>query len=132
MKTLTLLAALLFITQANAQEEAKPKRNIEYNELVDANDIYKTCKHYFKNTFNTKENFARKATCHAYFYGIGATLLTLKKNNIETGFCIKDDLTTDELMHLYVDWAKEHPDHMDMPAMDAIFMAIDSEFYCEQ
>jgi hypothetical protein len=100
-------------------------------EGVRAGDIYVSCKDYFDNKFNTKENISKRATCNGYFFGVGSTLLTLASYGINTNICVPADITTHQVIQVFLDWGKANTDNLSIQAADATLKALGARFPCQ-
>jgi hypothetical protein len=100
-------------------------------EGVRAGDIYVSCKDYFQNSFNNKENISKRATCNGYFFGVGSTLLTLDTYGLNTNICLPTDITTHQVIQTFLDWSKANTDNLSIQAADATLRALGARFPCE-
>lgn len=112
---------------AQAQQQGQSSGN------VSAADIYVTCKDYFKHEFNSarRENVGRKANCVAYFFGVGSTLLMLQSEKVDTGICLPETLSTEELIRLFNNWMGEHPDQGQTIATEVVLKALTEIHPCK-
>jgi hypothetical protein len=110
------------------QDKTEKKSSI--NDGVRAGDVYNSCKDYFNNTFNTKENISKRATCNGYFFGVGGTLLTLKASGVDTKICIPNDISTHQIIQAFLDWAKINEAGLVIKAADGTLKALADRYPC--
>lgn len=128
---LTILLYLVILAgHSAAAEQSVTSDKSPDKATVEAQHIFAACKYYFKHTFNTRENIARKATCNGYFFGIGGTLLALKTAGKRTGICIPNSISTHEIIRIFLNWSDTHYDQLQIPAADAVIMALSEQYSC--
>ncbi len=99
-------------------------------EGVKARDIYRACKNYFESTFNTRENTARKSICNGYFFGVGGTLLALSLSKVQTGICLPDTISTEQIIHDFIDWGIADTNNLDYLASQGTLTALAQKYPC--
>jgi hypothetical protein len=97
---------------------------------VRAGDVFVSCKDYFQNKFNNKENVSKRATCNGYFMGVASTLLTLQQAGINTEICLPKDISTHQVIKIFIDWGNENEKSLTIPATDATLKALSDKYPC--
>lgn len=142
---LSLLVMLCLSFEASAQQQAANPQTqtsaVTEEELITgpspkdgfirAFDTYHACKRYFRKTFVTRENIARKSTCLGYFYGVGSILLHLQMSQVRTGACLPEDFSVEDMMLTFVQWAEVNPENLkNVSATSAIMRALGTGYPC--
>lgn len=91
-------------TAANPGQDAAPDIT---KQGVQVADIYVACKHYFSKILNTRENVSRKNICNGFFFGSASMLLLLQDERIATKTCMPMDVSTEEIIRAFLDWAEK-------------------------
>jgi hypothetical protein len=102
------------------------------SEGVRAGDVYNSCKEYFTNKFNTKENISKRATCNGFFFGVGSTLLTLKLSDVDTQVCLPNNITTHQIIQSFLDWGRINAEGLKLKAGDATIKALADRYPCKE
>lgn len=133
---IALLVVGSFISPAYAQD-AQQAANAssatqEASSNVSAAAVYHTCKDYFEHKFNSaaRENVGRKSGCISYFFGAGSMVLLLNNKNVETGLCLPETLSTDEMIRLFNKWMEKNQDRAQDIATVALYDALQDSYPC--
>lgn len=112
---------------------AQEKKDLEnMKNGVQVADIYIACKYYFSKLFNTRENVSRKNICNGYFFGSASMLLLLQDEKVDTGTCIPMDVSTEEIIKGFLDWADKNPGKNKMLASSALLEIIRENYPCNE
>lgn len=106
-------------------------KNIALKTITGYN-IFQGCRYYFTKRFNTKENLAKKSSCNGYFYGLGSTLLVLKQKGINIGICMPNDISTEQIIKDYLNWAKYNLRYIQVSfPTEAVITALKKKYPCK-
>ena len=135
MKKFTTLLTLIFLSLSSsisfAQSSSPSSRQTSAGaNYIKAANIFSSCKKYFTNTFRTRENIARKATCNGYFFGIGGVLLSLQSSGVKTGLCLPGNLSTEQIIKEYIDWAQKSESNMQLYAAESVLTSLKENYSC--
>ncbi len=119
-----LLIILVFLIPATSFAQEKERAG------VPAGHIYLACKNYFANSFNTRENIARRSTCSGYFFGVGSALLSLQASGKKTGLCLPKTTTTKDVIEIFLLWYKQNDDKRNMLAIEAVLTSLGAAYQC--
>ncbi|MDB2414646.1 hypothetical protein N9W34_02615 [Rickettsiales bacterium] len=86
----------------NSSEEFSNK--VKSKQQANALDVYMACRNYFNQTFNTRENIARKSMCNGFFFGVGSTLLLLYPKG-KDDLCLPENMSTEHVIRSFLEWA---------------------------
>lgn len=128
LRFITIIIILFSMNIAYAQNSSNSQINTRDSTAA---DVYAACKRYFDHTFNTRESIARKATCNGYFFGIGSTLLMLQNSNIPLPFCLPEDVSTEDIIQNFIDWAKEKPHKLSKFSTKGVIASIENSYACD-
>jgi hypothetical protein len=106
------------------------KSQIRQTPIVRAGDIYASCQHHFENQFNTSENISKRASCNGYFFGIGGILVLLQNEGASTKTCVPDQISAHDLTKIFLKWAKDPKNDLNIAAPEATLLAIRNEYKC--
>lgn len=124
-----VIILLLIFTIIPSIGFSKPSTN--ESSTITGYHIYQGCRYYFTKRFSTKENIAKKNACNGYFFGVGSTLLILIKKGIGLGICIPNDISTEQVIKDYLNWAKYHLQYIKVAfATDSVMLALKKKYPC--
>lgn len=112
--------------------DISPKFELKNNDEITAFHVFKACRKYFESTFNTRENIARRAICNGYFFGLGSTLMSLRAEGIKIGACLPGDLTTEQVIHTFLDWTKLNESKLNNSASSGAIAALRDKYSCKK
>lgn len=119
------------VQQKNIQ--AQEKKDLEtIKNGVQVADIYVACKYYFSKLFNTRENVSRKNICNGYFFGSASMLLLLQNEKVDTRTCMPMDISTEEVIKGFLDWADKNPSKNKMLASEALLEILRDNYPCNE
>lgn len=124
-----LTATNVFAAAAVVNRDAPKTPDVERSG-VEVDDIYIACKYYFSKLFNTRENVSRKNICNGYFFGSASILLLLQSEGVVTDTCMPMDISTEEVIKSFLDWAGSNPDKMKMLASEALLELVRQKYPC--
>ncbi len=147
---LVLLLVIFTISSANAQAPQKSAANLKPQKTDQAPDsstlqgsnpaenggamgnVYASCRKYFERTFNTQDNFSKKAMCNGYFFGVGSTLLTMQMRGVRFDtMCLPKDISTEKIIEVFLTWAEKNNDKFPIPATQAVFESLAASYPCQ-